>query len=137
MRGLKCLNYNESLFAHLLIRSVLMVDKKSFGAGIVISPECISCDNMKNTILYALYAKLLKAASFACFMGNVGFLFVLEVSSVSSNVNTALYQDKQYGFLLIYSDANGDLDEANERSLWKVVSFCSSSVGVPHPSAYG
>ena len=98
--------YDESSITWLIIRKVLWVGKRLFSAWLSISPVCIRCGDMKESIEYAFFhcpvvrllCKLLEGYMVRTLNGR---FFVLEASSVCSNVVPSLNRSEQYVFLCL------------------------------------
>ena len=103
---MRCLNNDEASLTWLVIRNALWVGKKLFAAQQVISPECGRCGDLEETISHAFFhcpvvrplCKLLEGYMVRILDGK---FFVLEASSVCSNVVPRLNRQEHYVFLCL------------------------------------
>ena len=103
---MRCLNNDEASLTWLVIRNALWVGKKLFAAQQVISPECGRCGDLEETISHTFFhcpvvrplCKLLEGYMVRILNGK---FFVLEASSVCSNVVPRLNRQEHYVFLCL------------------------------------
>ena len=103
---MRCLNNDEASLTWLVIRNALWVGKKLFAAQQAISPECGRCGDLEETISHAFFhcpvvrplCKLLEGYMVRILNGK---FFVLEASSVCSNVVPRLNRQEHYVFLCL------------------------------------
>ena len=103
---MRCLNNGEASFTWLVIRNALCVGKKLFSARQAISPERGLCGDLEETIGHAFFhcpvvrplCKLLEGYMVRILNGK---FFVLEASSVCSNVVPKLNRQEHYVFLCL------------------------------------
>lgn len=104
--GLKCLNNDEASLTWLVLRGALWVGKKLCAAGLAISSECVRCGDWEESIEHAFFhcdvvqplCRLIEG-----YMVRVldGKFFVLEASSVCSNVVPSISRDQHYVLLCL------------------------------------
>ena len=103
---MRCLNNEEASFTWLVILNALWVSKRLFAGQLAISPECARCGAFEESIEHAFFycllvqplCKLLEGFM-VCIWG--GKFFVLEPSSVYSNVVLKLNRQEHYVFLYL------------------------------------
>ena len=102
-----CLNNDEVSLTWLISRNDLWVGKKLLAARLAISPECVRCSDLEESIEYAFFyfpveRQLCKPLeSYIVRILNGRFFFYLEVSSVCSNVMLSLNRSEYYVFLCL------------------------------------
>ena len=101
--GMKPLNNNEASLSWRIIRNALWVGKKLFAAGLVISPECVRCGDMEESLEHAfVHCSIVRPVcqlveGFMVRVLNVPF-FALDASVMCSNV--VPFQDKRKHYVL-------------------------------------
>ena len=119
---MRCLNNDEASVTWLVIRDALWVGKKLFSVQLAISLECSWCSALEETIVHAFFhcpvvqllCKLLEG--FMVYILN-GKFFVLEASSVCSNVVPKLNRQEHCVSLLTRHYVCCDLDVEKEGTL--------------------
>ena len=101
--GIRCLNNNKASLTWRLIRSSLWVGKKLFSACLSISSECIRCGDREESISHAFFHSPVVPALSKFLEGYTvremkGKFFILEASSVYSNVILSLNRSEHYVF---------------------------------------
>ena len=103
---MRCLNKDEASLTWLVIRNALWVSKKLFSAQQAISPECDWCGDLEESIGHAFFHCPVVQPLYKLLEGYMvrilnGKFFVLEASSVCSNVVPKLNRQEHYVFLCL------------------------------------
>ena len=119
---MRCLNNDEASLTWLVIRNALWVSKKLFSAQQAISPECGRCGDLEEAIGHAFFhcpvvRPLCKLPEGYMVRILNGKFFVLESSSVCSNVVPKLNRQEHCVSLLTRRYACRDLDNEKEGTL--------------------
>ena len=104
--GMRSLNNDEASLTWLVIRKALWVSKRLWTAGLVSSQGCFRCGDMEETIAHVFFhcpevkplCNYLERLMVRMLRGK---FFVLEASSVCSNVVPVLTRQKHYVFLCL------------------------------------
>ena len=131
--GMRCLNNDEASLTWLVIRNVLWVGKKLFLAQQVISPECSRCGAWEESIDHAFFhcpvvrplCKLLEGYMVRILNGK---FFVLEASSVCSNVVPKLKRQEHYVFLCLLGIMRVVIWTTRKKELYEDESFSSQTL---------
>ena len=133
---MRCLNNDEASLTWLVIRNALWIGKKLFAAQQAISPECGRCGDLEETIGHAFFhcpvvrplCKLLEGYMVRILNGK---FFVLEASSVCSNVVPKLNRQGHYVFLcLLWTTRKKELFEDESFSSQTLVAFFKHQIKV-------
>ena len=130
---MRCLNNDEASLTWLVIRNALWVGKKLFAAQQVISPECGRCGDLEETIGHAFFhcpvvrplCKLLEGYMVRILNGK---FFVLEASSVCSNVVPKLNRLEHYVFLCLLGVMHVVIWTTRMKELFEDESFSSQTL---------
>ena len=130
---MRCLNNDEASLIWLVIRNALWVGKKLFSAQQVISPKCGRCGDLEETIDHAFFhcpvvqplCKVLDGYM-VCILN--GKFFVLEASSVCSNVVPKLNRQEHYVFLCLLCIMRVVIWMTKKKELYEDVSFSSQTL---------
>ena len=137
--GMKCLNNDKASLTWLVIRNALWVGKKLFSAQQAILPECGRCGDLEESIDHVIFhcpvvrplCKLLEGYMVRILKGK---FFVLEASSVCSNVVLRLNRQEHYVFLcllvVIWTTRKKELYEDESFSCQTLVSFFKHQIKV-------
>ena len=103
---LRYLNNNKASLTWLVIWNAFWVSKKLFTACLVVLPECIQCGDMEGSILYTYFHCLVVQPLCKFLEGYMvcilnGKFFVLEASSVCSNMVPSQNRSEHYVFLCL------------------------------------
>ena len=128
--GMRCLNNEEASLTWLVIRNALWVGKKLFSAQQAISPECGRCSDLEESIDHAFFqcpvvrplCKLLEGYMVRILNGK---FFVLEDSSVFSNMVLRLNRQKHYVFLCLLGIMRIMIWTTRKKELYEDESFSS------------
>ena len=131
--GKTCLNNYEASLTWLITRNALWVGKKSFSAQQAISPECGRCGDLEESIDHAFFhcpvvrplCKLLEGYMVRMLNGK---FFVLEASSVCSNVVPRLNRQKHYVFLCLLGIMRVVIWTTRKKELYEYESFSSQTL---------
>ena len=130
---MRCLNNDEASLSWLVIRNVLWVGKKLFAAQQAISPKCGRCGDLEETIGHAFFhypvvrplCKLLEGYMVRILNGK---FFVLEASSVCSNVVPKLNRQEHYVFLCLLGVMRVVIWTTRKKELYEDESFSSQTL---------
>ena len=130
---MRCLNNDEASLTWLVIRNALWVDKKLFSAQQAISPECGRCGDLEETIGHVFFhcpvvrplCKLLEGYMVRILNGK---FFVLEASSVCSNVVPKLNRQEHYVFLCLLGVMHVVIWTMRKKELYEDESFSSQTL---------
>ena len=130
---MRCLNNDEASLTWLVIRNALWVGKKLFSAQQAISPECGRCGYLEETIGHAFFhcpvvrplCKLLEGYMVRILNGK---FFVLEASSVCSNVVPKLNRQEHYVFLCLLCVMHVVIWTTRKKELCEDESFSSQTL---------
>ena len=130
---MRCLNNDEASLTWLVIRNALWVGKKLFAAQQVISPECGRCGDLEETISHTFFhcpvvrplCKLLEGYMVRILNGK---FFVLEASSVCSNVVPKLNRPEHYVFLCLLGVMRVVIWTTRKKELFEDESFSSQTL---------
>ena len=130
---LRCLNNDEASLTWLVIRNALWVGKRLFAAQQAISPECGRCGDLEETISHAFFhcpvvrplCKLLEGYMVRILNGK---FFVLEASSVCSNVVPRLNRQEHYVFLCLLGVMRVVIWTTRKKELCEGESFSSQTL---------
>ena len=130
---MRCLNNDEASLTWLVIRNALWVGKNLFAAQQAISPECGWCGDLEETIGHAFFhcpvvrplCKLLEGYMVCILNGN---FFVLEASSVCSNVVPKLNRQEHYVFLCLLGVMRVVIWTTRKKGLCEDESFSSQAL---------
>ena len=144
---MRCLNNDGASLTWLIIRNALWVGKKLFTARLVISPECVRCGDLEESIEHAFFhcpvvrplCKLL--AGYMVHILN-GRFFVQKASSVCSNVVPSLNRPEHYVFLslfgvlrvVIWTTQQKEFHEGESFSSLTLLAFYKHQIKVKIPS---
>ena len=127
--GMRCLNNDET---SLTSRNALWVGKKLFSAQQAISPECGRCGDLEESVDHAfhwpvvrLLCKLLEGYMVRILNGK---FFVLEASSVCSNVIPRLNRQEHYVFLCLLGIMHVVIWTTRKEELYEDESFSSRTL---------
>ena len=140
---MRCLNNDEASLTWLVIRNALWVSKRLFTADLANSRGCVRCGGGIESMAHAFFhcpavqplCKLLEGFMVRMLRG--GF-FVLEASSVCSNVVPSLDRKIHYVFLcllgimrvVIWTTRNMVVHEGESFSSWALVAFYKHQIKV-------
>ena len=130
---MRCLNNDEASLTWLVIRNALWVGKKLFSVQQAILPECGRCGDLEETIGHAFFhcpvvrplCKLLEGYMVRILNGK---FFVLEASSVCSNVVLKLNRQEHYVFLCSLSVMLVVIWTMRKKELYEDESFSSQTL---------
>ena len=131
--GMRCLNNEEASLIWLVIRNTLWVSKKWFSAQQAISPECSQCGDLEESINHTFFhcpvmqplCKLLEGYMVRILNGR---FFVLEASSVCSNVVLRLNRQEHYVVLCLLGIMCVMIWMTRKKELYKDESFSSQTL---------
>ena len=129
--GLKCLNNTEASLTWLVIRGALWIGKRLCGAGLVKSPNCVRCGEEVETIGHAFFhckivVPLCKFVEDLMVRMLRGKFFVLEASSVCSNVAPPLSKTEHYVFLCLLGIMRVVIWTTRQKEVYEGQKFSSS-----------
>ena len=101
---MSCHNNDEVSLTYLVIQNAFWVGKRLFSAGLAISPECVRCGGMEESIAHAFFhcpivQPLRELPEGYMVRVQNGKFFVLKASSVCHNVAPSLSRSEHVSFL--------------------------------------
>ena len=126
--GMRCFNNDEASDTWLVIWNALCIGKKLFSAQQAILSECSGCGDLEESIDHAFFhclivqpvCKLLKGYMVRILNGK---FFILEASSVCSNVVLRLNRQEHYVFLCLLGNMRVVIWTMRKKELYEDESF--------------
>ena len=130
---MRCLNNDEASLTWLVIRNALWVGKKLFSAQQAISPECGRCSDLEKSMDHAFFHCLVMQPLCKLLEGYMvrilnGKFFILEASSVCSNVVPKLNRQEHYVFLCLLGIMRVVIWTTRKKELYEDESFSSQTL---------
>ena len=122
---MRCLNNDEASLTWLVIRNALWVGKKLFSAQQAISPKCGRCGDFFHCPVVRPLCKLLEGYMVRILNGK---FFVLEASSVYSNVVPKLNRQEHYVFICLLGVMGVVIWTTRKKELYEDKSFSSQTL---------